>query len=921
MRPIYLRMSAFGPYAGNTEINMDELGKQGLYLITGDTGAGKTTIFDAICFALYGEASGANRDPGMLRSKYAKDETPTEVELVFVHCGKEYTVRRNPDYMRIAKRGEGLKKQLANAELRMPDGTVITKVRNVKDAIEELLGVNKDQFSQIAMLAQGDFLKLLLADTKTRINIFREIFKTQNYTSLQIRLDNEQKAVAKQVELSRRSISEHIAGIQADKDDVLSLEVEKAVSGNMTMEDTIELLDKLIDQDAKLKKDLKDKIDSLNNELELINKNIGAAETLETAKKELKKAEEELSVAKPRLEILRESFENAEKNLKNKSDLIKDSAKIEKELAGYDEIDKQNNEISELERGNKKRLAEISELEEALNKKQRSLEGLKAEQRSIKDTGAELEKLNADIKELNARREAVDKIGRSLAEYFNDRKELTKLQDDYKTKDETFNKLNRQYEAMDQAFRDGQAGILAAKLKEGEMCPVCGSTSHPKLAHLAVNVPSEKELDEAKVKAEKARQERDNSAGEAGAKKSVLEAKETGLKEQTCRLLNETEIEKAYDNIDSVIEILDSDKNYLDEAIRKANRNNERKKQLEGLIPAMEEEVKADGSRLADLKGMNAADVSALSEKKANLKKLLERLSYPSKKEAEETKAKLDEKAEAIQKEYDKANSDLQELNKTILGLEAKIDSQKRTIENSKTIDLEAERRNKENLEAKREEYSISDRTINTRFETNSRIKKNIIEKSKDVEDVERKLQWMSALSKTANGDLNGKDKIMLETYIQMTYFDRIINKANLRLMTMSAGQYELVRLKDAVDGRSQVGLDLGVIDHYNGTERSVRTLSGGESFMAALSLALGLSDEVQSSAGGIQIDTMFVDEGFGSLDPEALNQAYSALAGLTDGNRLVGIISHVEDLKGRIDKQVVVTKNKSGGSSVEINL
>lgn len=921
MRPVYLRMSAFGPYAGNVEIHMDELGEHGLYLITGDTGAGKTTIFDAICFALYGEASGVNRDAGMLRSKYADDETPTEVELVFTHCGREYSVKRNPDYMRAAKRGEGLKKQLANAELHLPDGTVVTKLKSVTKAVEELLGVNKDQFSQIAMLAQGDFLKLLLADTKTRIEIFREIFKTRNYTALQARLENEQKTVAKQVDSGRKSIAQYIDGIMADKDDVLFPDVEKAVSGEMTTEDTVDLLDKLIDQDAGLKKELEEKISGIGKELAKINENIGAAETLENAKKELKQAQETLSVEKPKADVLLEVFRNSEDNLKNKSEILKNSAKIEKELTGYDEVDRQITEISELERSKKKRSDDIRELEDVLKGKQKSLEALKTEQSTIKDSGAELEKLNANLKELSTRKEAVDKLAGSLTDYFKDIKKLTKLQNDYKEKDEAFNKLNKQYEAMDQAFRDGQAGILAEKLKEGEMCPVCGSLSHPKLARLAVDVPSEKELDEAKKKADKARGERENSAAEAGSLKSVLKSREEVLREQIVGLLNETELDKALDNIDEVIEKLDLKQKSLNDAIRQANKNNERKRELEALIPEMEKAAKADEIKIADLKEKGAADASALEEKKTNLKKLLEGLSYPSRKEAEEEKNRLDKKAEEIQKAYDKADSDLRKQNSIILELEAKIESRKKIIENSRVTDIEEERNKKIQLDQKLEEYSKRDRTVNTRFETNKRIRNSIIEKSKDIEDTEKRLQWIKALSDTANGDIKGKDKIMLETYIQMTYFDRIINKANLRLMTMSGGQYELIRMKNAVDGRSQAGLDLGVTDHYNGTERSVRTLSGGESFMASLSLALGLSDEVQSSAGGIHIDTMFVDEGFGSLDPEALDQAYKALAGLTDGNRLVGIISHVADLKERIDKQVIVTKNKSGGSSVRISL
>ncbi len=240
MRPVNLVMSAFGPYAARTEINMDQLGTQGLYLITGDTGAGKSTIFDAICFALYGEASGPNRETGMLRSKYAADDVPTEVQLRFLHSGREYLIKRNPEYMRAAKRNSsksssGLTKQPADAELHMPDGEVITKVGNVTAAVERILGVNKEQFSQISMLAQGDFLKLLLADTKSRMEIFRELFKTQKYMTLQKTLDNEQKKVYVLVEDGKKSVAQFIAGIQADSYDVLSLDVEKANPANLRL--------------------------------------------------------------------------------------------------------------------------------------------------------------------------------------------------------------------------------------------------------------------------------------------------------------------------------------------------------------------------------------------------------------------------------------------------------------------------------------------------------------------------------------------------------------------------------------------------------------------------------------------------------------------------------------------------------------
>ena len=270
---------------------------------------------------------------------------------------------------------------------------------------------------------------------------------------------------------------------------------------------------------------------------------------------------------------------------------------------------------------------------------------------------------------------------------------------------------------------------------------------------------------------------------------------------------------------------------------------------------------------------------------------------------------------------YDKADKALHEQKEAVQKLKTAIEENEKSIKNANITDIGDVIDKQKDLKQKQEEYDLRSRTVTARLENNENTRANIISQSDRIVKVEKQLQWIKALADTANGKLTGKDKVMLETYIQTTYFDRIINRANLRLLTMSGQQYELVRLKQAENSRSQSGLDLGVIDHYNGSERSVKTLSGGESFMASLSLALGLSDEVQSSAGGIQIDTMFVDEGFGSLDPEALDMAYKALAGLTEGNRLVGIISHVADLKERIDKQVVVTKEKSGGSKIKIEV
>lgn len=925
MRPLYLRLSAFGPYAGRTEIPMDRLGTQGLYLITGDTGAGKTTIFDAISFALYGEASGQNRDAGMLRSKYAADNVPTEVELVFAHAGKEYTVKRNPKYMRAAKRGKGQTAQNADAELHMPDGTVITNDGKVTDAVEGLLGVDKDRFSQIAMLAQGEFYNLLFKDTKDRIKIFREIFKTQNFRTLQERLNSEQDEIGKQVECDKKSVAQYIAGIRAESESPLAAEVEEAKAGRMLTVDVIELLDRLTEHDSALKVALDNELAGINSELEKVNANIGAAGALAAAKQSLEEAEYELPAEEAKIADLEAALEEAREALEDKAEIERNSALIGEELSKskYDEVKKLQTDIDNSDRQCRTKSANLLTLDEALRGKKAEFEKMKAEQSSLKDSAAEIARLNAALKEIDAEKTSLDEFSTALGKYHTGIDELKAAQDDYTKKDAEFKRLNLLYEMMEQAFRDGQAGILAAKLSEGDACPVCGSRSHPSPARLLDDVPTEKELNAAKKNANKARDDREKSAMDAEGRMKTLEACETQLREKSRKLLGEENIEKAEAGLDAAVGDCVKRRDATNAALKTAKEQDQRRTALEERIPKLDDEIGRDTESVAALKAEIAADKSALEEKTKSLISLKEGLKFADKNAAEAEKKRLDVQAKAIQTACDNAVKALNDQKTKVSNLKTAIETHKNTINSSKAagLNLEEEEEKLAELTLAQSECDSRRISVNSRLDANTKIRGDIVAKSSSIADIEKKLQWMKALSDTANGKISGKDKVELETYIQMTYFDRIIDRANLRLMTMSAGQYELIRLKEGRDKKTKTGLDLGVIDHYNGSERSVKTLSGGESFMASLSLALGLSDEVQSSAGGIKIDTLFVDEGFGSLDAEALNQAYRALAGLTEGNRLVGIISHVDGLKERIDKQIVVTKNRSGGSSARINV
>ena len=944
MRPIEITMSAFGPYAGEINLNMLELGEKGLYLITGDTGAGKTTIFDAICFALFGEASGGSREAAMLRSKYADADTPTFVDMSFAHGGKEYHIRRNPEYMRPAKRGDGLKKELPNAELTMPDGSVITKVKDVNAAVVELLGIDRGQFSQIAMLAQGDFLKLLLAETKERQEIFRKLFKTEFYQTLQNKLDDERKKSYIICQDAGKSVKQYVSGIVCEEEDPLIIEVDKAKAGEKTIDDTMELIERLLEQDYKLRDDAQSQIDQVDKELAVVNQNIGSARQLEKARTDLQKFEAELETELPHQEKLSEARANAEKELPKKDEYQKQQAQIEAELPKFKEYeellkaaDKLNSAIESGGKAIEKASAEAKEIEA-------NQETLKKELLQYQNTGADREKLLSEKKSFEEKLERIQNLEGKIEALLKDEKKLEKERENYKKLDLEYQEKNIEYERVFKLYRDGQAGVLAATLEEGQPCPVCGSTTHPAPALLSVKVPTDAELKDAKRVADEARESANNASkkcGELGSsfdancknarqeyrtiagEKLVAEGVKAGIsggfeEDEVC---NSLDIATMRISIKSMVASISDKLSAVEISIKSEDKRLSRKAELEETIPTLDKKLLEIKEKETTLKEKLASDKAALEANQKQSKSIKEGFSFENRKAAEEKIEELAEMARGLQSSFDKADKELKECSERINVLKGQIKGLKETVEKEKVPELETELSKKQELEGKRSLQTDLFTKSNSRIEANEAVRSGIEKKQKELSEAEKKLSWITALADTANGKLTGKEKIMLETYIQTTYFDRIISRANLRFMKMSDAQYELKRLEEAANNKGQSGLDLGVIDHYNGTSRSVKTLSGGESFMAALSLALGLSDEIQSSAGGIQIDTMFVDEGFGTLDSDSLELAYNALAGLTEGNRLVGIISHVTELKDKIDKQIVVTKEKSGGSKAQIIL
>lgn len=919
MRPIKLTLSAFGPYAGETVLELDKLGKGGLYLITGDTGAGKTTIFDAIAFALYGQPSGDNRETGMFRSKYAEAETPTFVELVFEYRGETYTIRRNPEYERKKSRGEGTTDEKANAELIYPDGRVITKVKEADKAIAEIMGIDRTQFSQIAMIAQGDFLKLLLASTDERKRIFQKLFNTQGFFTLQRRLKNEADGLEKAYLEAKNSIRQYVDGILCDEQSVLAGSLERAKTDGAPVSETLSLLENMNRDDAAAEKSLAEKIEAAERELIEIEKRLTQAEERRKSELALKEASENFAAEIEKNTALVVAEETAKKRAGEAEECGNIAARLSAELPRYLERENAAKKCAEL-------TAAIEKGKDRLEKGKKCVQSLEEDLQSKKEALKALQNAAAEKAEADAARNAAEERNKdlnylqgALEEIRGVEGDLTRLQTDFKNKYSIAEAKKRQYDEGYAAYLSEQAGILAETLKEGQPCPVCGALNHPKKACKSEAAPTKEQLDRLKTDLEIADKAANDASAEAGKKNAVFCEKKAAAEAKAKQILGVEEFEKIASALKTAI--AENGEKLREISVRIAAAQEKIKQKN-----AAEEQIEKDERNLQNYRGeiekinvQTAQNVTSLEENQKRASELNGALKFDSEKEARAEIESAAKKKTEIENAIKAAEQSRRESDTKIAEYKAAIEMAKKNAGEGAAIDEEAEKSRREELLQNKKEWGEQSKKVSARLRSNETAFKNISEKSGDSEKIEKRWRFVKNLSDTANGTLSGKEKVMLETYVQAHYFDRIIERANVRFMVMSGGQYELKRSETAENNKSQSGLDLSVIDHYNGSERSVKTLSGGEAFKASLSLALGLSDEIQSSAGGIKLDTMFVDEGFGSLDEESLAQAMKALSSLSEGERLVGIISHVGELKEKIDKQIVVTKMPAGGSKAEI--
>ena len=919
MRPIKLTMTAFGPYSDKTEIDFTLLGTRGLYLVTGDTGAGKTTIFDAIAFALYGEASGDAREAAMLRSKHANPTVPTEVELVFSYAGKEYTVKRNPEYERPKSKGEGMTVERAGATLIMPDGRVVTKYKDVTREVEAIMGIDRNQFTQIAMIAQGDFQKLLFASTEERKRIFQKIFRTQGYSALQQRLKEEASSLLGEYNRAAASIRQYSGGIDFDAADARADAYLAAKNSEIPTAELLEIISELLIKDRREDAALVNERTAVSEELEKVTAALAELKAQGEARENLLKLRGEVALASDELTALNEALILCEKRKKECEGHVEKIAEISAVLPEYAALDTLVREKEELTKKNESNKKKLAAMEAEAKKLDNKIAELKNERSGLDGADKALAELRSDFDKATARANEMREVKDELGELFEQQKKQKLVQSEYLEKVNAAEEMRKKHKAAFRLYLDAQAGILAEGLSENEPCPVCGSREHPALAKRTESAPDKKELDGMESAATKAEIAATAASANAAQINGAVETRRENLIKRLSLHFENAEIDGAEELITK--EILDTGERIsaLESKIRVAEEQIKRKGELDKLIPDDEKKRGALEEEKRLLSDERIASEQKIKSDGERIDALSKKLKFKCAADAERERALLQKEKDESNEEYLRAGEAASKKKSEIDGKRAAISETERILATASAIDGEAVMARQDALKNKDREMEARRLKINSRITANESAEREIKKKADEIIKIESRLAWVKALSDTASGTLGGKEKIMLEAYVQSAYFDKIIARANRRLLMMSGGQYDLVRSRTAENNRSQSGLDLSVIDHFSGTERSVKTLSGGESFKASLSLALGLADEIQSSCGGIRLDTMFVDEGFGSLDDESLEQAMRALSDLVEGERLVGIISHVAGLNERIDKKITVTKDRGGNSKIKI--
>ncbi|MCH5250364.1 MAG: SMC family ATPase [Lachnospiraceae bacterium] len=1055
MKPLKLTMQAFGSYGKKTSIDFEKP-NQNLFLITGDTGAGKTTIFDAIVFALYGEASSVtNKKSGIvLQSQFTGFDVEPFVELTFSEKSGEddniYTVKRIPRHLKTLTRGasKGIAERETNASvtLIMPDGTEYPQ-KEVDKKIEELIGLTKNQFMQVAMIAQGEFTELLRADSDNKKTIFRRLFNTELYQNIVEELNNRRRAKEKEIAIIRTQC-QTVAGRVAVPDEYERMEelnaLKKRVENGelVVMGQFLEELKSLCEQlkeevanaeknynaTSKVRDEKRDlhtnaknllkffeQLDKAQNDIEecrskeskikdvitLISK-LRTAYEIETEYQRYKEAEKlvtDTQTAYMQQQDALPALIDAAKETAEKEAMLKDI--YEKELARYsqvsEKVDKALTLFAKIDTEKKaveKRSRDLQAAEKNAETAQKNSEELEAREKdwknqleSLGDAEKQLALWEGDSKEAASLTEEVDELIKSQEEIEQQKSKAEKSKQDYKTISEQYQIKSNEYESKRQAFLDAQAGFLAKKLEAGKPCPVCGSLEHPNPCQWEGESAelTEEVIESLGSEVEQLRSKQEQLAAEAKSNADLLAEKETTLREESGKLYQR--MKKGISDLPEEFNLQEAQELILNWSKSVKLRGEELTKNVRKLNEIQDLLRNVDEKRsklrlLADEAKESAVEAkTALESSKATLQSLETSKDYQTEEDAKTALTQAEQEKNKQELEYNTASEIAVTAKKKKDNAEALI--QKYTEEIPKYEEQHTQRKasyeammqkgklSESEWKTLTEEYEKSQTDIlqnevnnhNSKLAAAEELKKNaakaigeqkrpVIEDiKKEFEEAEDKLKIakqnyeelkeyyksnsevyndlsprmdvrrkivgehakLDTLYRLAAGNVTGA-RMDLETYVQRYYLEKILYAANRRFQDMSAGQFELrmVDLDKAGEGKNR-GLDLMVYSTVTGKEREIRTLSGGESFMAALALALGMADQIQENSAAINLDIMFIDEGFGSLDEHSRNQAVKVLLEMAEGEKMIGIISHVTELKQEIEDQLVVGKDENG--------
>ncbi|MDU3489881.1 MAG: SMC family ATPase [Clostridiales bacterium] len=947
MRPLELTISAFGSYADAQTIDFRKFGESGLYLITGDTGAGKTSIFDAIVFALYGEPSMKFREASEVRCKYAKPGTETYVKLIFEYRGREYTVFRGPEYMRPPKRkvkaaegadaskGEKLIKQPAVASFLSPDGKETIGVGKVNSEIQGLFGIDSKQFLQIAMLAQGNFMELLTSNSSDKTRLLQTIFHTENYRGIINGLKKKKEEADNEYMRFRGDI--YTAANEIDTETAGPEEVENyhdLMEGNefVDTEAMVKLIDKLIECDREKLHKVGEEALKLDKKRLDINERLAQLDQIEDLFRALEENKEKFTYIQPELKELEEvdlhfSSEEFKGGIDKKYSQIK---LIEARMPDYDSLLIKDEALKGL--GDEK-----AEIESIIKSKQINLDKNINEitegreyVKKLKVISEQVNDLNENLSKSQADHSKLSELKSRLVSFETISGKKDQAQKKYLLGSEDLGNYEKMYKNAETGYMHSLAGILAKDLRPCEPCPVCGSEDHPKLAELMPEVKSKEELTEMKEKLEGLRKKVQKLAEEASVFKGQTEEAHENLVSSANKAVSDklisgdvsnwldrdicsfgTEITNRLEALTGMIKETEKERYELTEKIKNTGDLEEKLKSLEEETEKLKEDIKTAEVRKASIQ----AKAEAVSEETERLKSGLK---FKTRKEAVEKCEELKAFIKGKESEANNVKKRLNEVRIRSAEFRSAIESLNKSLEGKSRPDIEKIRSEEEKINKEINKVKEDEEAVRSRLVTNENILKRITKALRMAEEAFRKLQIAEGLFDIANGR-GGEEKTDLEIFVQQESFDNIIYRANDHLRTMTERRYEMSRTGKSKRGKT--GLDINVLDNYNATERPVKILSGGELFTASLALALGLSEEVQTRTGGISMDTLFIDEGFGSLDKKSLDSAIQLLQRLTYEKRLVGIISHVEDLKTMIKNRINVHKNTDGSSSVSITV